>query len=119
MDINTQDWLFEHCKSSYEFQLERSEKIRDRVSFLSGLLTPFGGAIIYVFLDYPHAWKSGYELFFYIPASLALICFLTAVMMLLYCLGKGFKYYSIPTPKDLRNYVVKLMFMRKLFQLKK
>jgi hypothetical protein len=108
MDTNTQDWLFEHCKSSYEFQLERSEKIRDRVSFLSGLLTPFGGAIIYVFLDYPHHLEFGYELLFYIPASLALIYFFIAVAMLLYCLGRGFKYYSIPTPKDLRGYAIKL-----------
>jgi hypothetical protein len=105
MDTETRDWMFEHHKSAYEFQLERSDKIRDRVSFLSGLLTPFSGAILYIFLNYPHCWPKGNELLFYVPAGLAMIYFLVAILMLLYCLGRGFKYYSIPTPKDLQNYV--------------
>lgn len=108
MNTDMRDWLLEHHKAAYQFQLERSEKLRDRVSLLSGLLTLLGGALLYTSINYPHSWRGGWSLFFYGPGGLALILFLVVIWQVLYSLGWGFQYSYIPTPRQLQDYVVLL-----------
>jgi hypothetical protein len=108
MDKKTRNWLLEHHKEAYRFQLERSDKIRDRVSFLSGLLTLLGSAIFYVILNYPHAWRDWCSLLFYVPVGFSVVLFLVAVWQILYCLGWGFRYSYILTPGQLQEYTKSL-----------
>jgi hypothetical protein len=98
------EFLFEHHKSAYLFQLERLEKIRDRVSFLSGLLSLLGGALLYLGVNFPHRWSGCSSLLFYAPYGLAVILFVVVVCMVLYALGWGFKYSYIPTTHELQEY---------------
>jgi predicted PurR-regulated permease PerM len=102
------DWLLERHQAAYKFQLERSDKLRERISSLSTLLTLLGGAILYTAINYPHTWRGWWSLLFYAPACLSLILFVIAVWMILYCLGWGFQYSYIPTPKELQDYAGKI-----------
>jgi hypothetical protein len=105
MDTETRDWLLEHYKDAYKVQMDRTDKIRDRVSFMSGLLTPLGGAIFYVILNYPH---DDISFSFCFPAIVSLLLFIVAVVQVLYCLGRGYCYSNILTPRQLREYVKKM-----------
>ena len=97
--------MLEHYKDAYETQMERTDKIRERVSFLSGLLTPLGGAIFYVILNYP---RGELPFSFCFPAIVSLLLFIIAVVQVLYCLGRGYEYSNILTPRQLREYATKL-----------
>lgn len=108
MNTDMRDWLFEHHKAAYQFQLERSEKMRDRVSLLSGLLTLLGGALLYTSINYPHSWRGGWSLLFYGPGGFAVILFLVVIVQILYTLGWGFQYSYIPTPRELQDYAAAL-----------
>lgn len=109
MDPKTRDWLLEHYREGYEFQVERSDKIRDTVSLLSGLLSILGGAIAYIVLNYPHAWHGWEALYFYSPAGLALVLFCIAVGQIFYCIGRGYKYSYILSPHQLQAYTESLV----------
>ncbi len=103
MDDATRDWLLDHHKESYRFQAERSDKIRDRISFLVTPFTVLGSGILYVLSNYRHGWKGIGSMLFYVPAALASALFFLALGMALYCLGRGFKYQSIPQPRGLQE----------------
>lgn len=105
MDTKTRNCLVEHYKDAYKTQMERTDKIWDRVSFLSGLLTPLGGAIFYVILNYP---RGDLPFSFCFPIIVSLLLFIVAVAQVLYCLAGGFTYSTIPTPLRLREYVKKM-----------
>lgn len=109
IDESTRDWLLEHHKDAYEFQSERSDKIRDTVSFLSGLLSILGGGILYVAFNYPHSWRGASSLLFYGPISLSLLLFIVAVCQILFCIARGYKYSYILSPKQLQEYVEALV----------
>lgn len=104
MNPELRDLLLEHHKAAYIFQLEKTEKLRDRVSFLTGLLTLLGGALLYLGVNYPHEWKGCASLFFYVPCGISAILFLVVVGKVLYALGWGFKYSYIPSPQELQEY---------------
>lgn len=102
MDNDTRDWLLAHHQERYKLQAERSDKIRDRISFLVTPFTILGSGILYVFGNYRHGWAGMRSLMFYIPVSLAAGLFFFALAIALYCLGRGFKYLSIPQPRGLQ-----------------
>ena len=108
MNTDMREWLLEHHKAAYEFQLERTEKLRDRVSLLSGLLTLLGGALLYASINYPHSWRGGWSLLFYGPGGLAAVLLIVVIFQVLYALGWGFQYSYIPTPRELQNYAAAL-----------
>jgi hypothetical protein len=103
MDDATRDWLLAHHKESYRFQAERSDKIRDRISFLVTPFTVLGSGILYALSNYRHGWSGIHSALFYVPVILATVLFVLALGMALYCLGKGFKYQSIPQPRGLQQ----------------
>jgi len=105
MDTDLRDFLFDQYKESCEFQYVLNEKIRTRISFVSGFLVPLGAAFLYVTMNYPHSWKAGWSLFFYGPVSLASLLFLIAILLVFYCVGWGFKYSYITPPDTLQEYV--------------
>lgn len=104
MNTDMRDWLLEHHKAAYQFQLERSENLHDRVSLLSGLFTLLGGGLLYTGINYPHLWRGCWSLLFYCPGSLALFLFLVAILKVLFAFGWGFQYSYIPTPMELQSY---------------
>jgi len=108
MNTNMRDWLLEHHKAAYQFQLERSESLRDRVSLLSGLLTLLGGALFYIGINYPHLCGNYWSLLFYVPGVLSISLFFYVIWKVLYVLGWGFQYSYIPTPMQLQIYAVAL-----------
>jgi hypothetical protein len=75
MDDATRDWLLDHHKESYKFQAERSDKIRDRISFLVTPFTVLGSGILYALSNYRHGWTGIASVLFYIPVVLATVLF--------------------------------------------
>jgi hypothetical protein len=108
MDDQTRDWLLDHHREAYKFQADRSEKIRDRLSFLVTPFTILGGAILYVLSNYRHAFSTSSVLIFYVPVVVSLLIFLAALGTALYCLGWGFQYDSVPRPRGLQEDVEKI-----------
>lgn len=73
MPPDLDDFLFEHFKDSYEFQKERTEKVRDKGSFSINLLTVLWGGIVYVVASYPlESWKE-LNLCFLLPLGGAVV----------------------------------------------
>jgi hypothetical protein len=108
MDKDTREWLVEQHRDSYRYQLGQRNKIYDRVSFLSTPLTLLGAGIIYFFTNSPREWKGGGPLLFYIPISLAACCFVLALLLIIFCLTRGFRYAYALTPRELQDYATKL-----------
>jgi hypothetical protein len=108
MNGATVDWLFEQNRAEYYRQLDRIDKLRDRLSFVSGLISLLGGAMLYIGTNYPHSWHGWKSLWFYLPAGVALCLFITSVWMLLYCLGWGFRYAYTLSAQGLETYVTSM-----------
>jgi len=104
MKPEMREWLLEHHKAAYVFEFERSDRLWGRISLLSGLFTVLGGALSYTGSSYPYSWHGGLSLLFYIPAGLSLLFFIIAVVLSLYCLGRGFQYEHILSPQELQDY---------------
>jgi hypothetical protein len=104
MDVPTRDWLFDYHKEAYKYQLDRTDKIRDRISLLSSLLTLLGGGVVYVFLNYPHNLEACSCLWFYAPATFAILLFVIAICQVLYCLGWGFTYHYTTDSAGVQNF---------------
>lgn len=103
MDDQTRDWLLDHHREAYKFQAERSEKIRDRLSFLVTPFTILGGAILYLLGNYRHHFSASACLTFYLPISISMLAFVGALGLALYCLGWGFDYLNVPRPRWLQD----------------
>src|SRR6266581_1935321 len=103
MNAELKDWLFEHHKEAYLYQLDRIDPIGNRVSLLSGLLTLLGGAIIYVVLHYPHHWDGAVSLLFYAPAGLASALFVIAILLILFAISWGFRYSYVRPPTEVQE----------------
>jgi hypothetical protein len=103
MDDLTRDWLLDHHLEAYKFQAERSEKVRDRLSFLVTPFTILGGGILYVIGNYEHKLSTFSVLAFYLPVGLSSGIFLVALVIALYCLGWGFDYQSVRRPRLLQE----------------
>lgn len=101
-DLN--EFLFEHYKQDYQFQLERSDAIRDRVSFVVGFLTVLGGILSYFVSEFPHAWHGGRTLFFYVPLAAGASLFVTSTAIVLWVVGGKFLYQSIPSNPELQKF---------------
>jgi hypothetical protein len=99
------DWLLDHHKGAYQYQLERTDKLRERVSLIATLLTPLAAAEVYVLALYPHSKADCWSLWFYIPISISAILLLYTIGRVLYCVGWAFKYAFIPSPAALQEYV--------------
>jgi hypothetical protein len=107
MDSDTRNWLLDHHRESYRYQITQRDKVYDRVSFLSGPLTLLGGGISYALFNYPNQSNAPF-LLFYVPICLSGFCLLIAVCLIIYCLVRGLKYLSILTPAQLRDYAKQL-----------
>lgn len=104
MSDNINTFLFEHYKQEHQFQRERTDKIRDRVSFVVGFLTVLGGILSYFVSGFPHAWQCGRTLLFYVPLTLAIALFVASALIVLWVVGGNFQYASIPSNPDLQKF---------------
>lgn len=108
MESESQTWLFEHCKEAYQYQLKRTDDLRDRLSKLATLLTLLGSGITYAWINFKSTAPWNENLWFYVPACISLGLFLVAIFRLLYTLGWGFKYAYIPVTKEIVELAEKL-----------
>lgn len=104
MPHDLDEFLFEHYKQEYQFQLERTDTIRDRVSFVVGFLTVLGGILSYFVSEFPHAWHCGRTLLFYIPLAAATSLFIASIAIVLWVIGGKFLYQAIPSNPQLQKY---------------
>jgi len=108
MEPESRKWLFEHCKEAYQYQLKRTDDLRDRLSKLASLLTLLGSGIAYVWINFKSTTPWNENLWFYVPAGFSLALFLVAIFRLLYTLGWGFKYAYIPVTTEMVELAEKL-----------
>jgi hypothetical protein len=104
MPNDLDEFLFEHYKQEYNFQRERTDTIRDRVSFVVGFLTVLGGILSYFVSEFPHAWHCGRTLFFYVPLAVAVPLFITSTAVVLWVVGGNFLYQAIPSNPQLQKF---------------
>ncbi len=105
MDDATRDWLLDHSQASYLEEIDRLQKLRDRIAFLSSQLTLLGGIMIYLATTHSYFWLGWPSLAFYVPAIASLILFGFSLAKVLYCLGRGFDYEDIPNPKAILDFI--------------
>jgi len=113
MDQDTKNWLYDFHKDAYKFQLEQTEKMRDRISFLVGLLTPLGGAVVYVVWNQSLDWSDCSALFLAIPPAGAVAYLGTAVVYGLMAL-RSQVYTFIPSTLEAQEFAEKLSAIKKL-----
>ena len=104
MPPKLQDFLFEHFRQSYQFQLERIDKLRDRISFVVAILSILGSALLFLLTNYSHAWRNGWCCFFYAPAAFAGFLFLASAGLLLWVVGGRFVYDFIPSNPEIQSF---------------
>lgn len=104
MPTDLDEFLFEHYKQEYQFQLERTDTIRDRVSFVVGFLTVLGGILSYSISEFPHAWHCGRTLLFYIPLAASASLFIASTVIVLWVIGGKFLYQAIPSNPKLQEF---------------
>lgn len=100
------DYLIELSKESYEQEKESTEKIKDRIELISGLMiTPSLALLIYLFSNYKGKLLSSFDLaFFSLPATISAILLLVAISILLHTFGGGAKYQRLPLPSEIKHY---------------
>jgi hypothetical protein len=104
MPKDLSEFLFEHYKQEYQFQLERTDNIRDRISFVVGFLTVLGSILSYFVSEFPHAWHGGRTIFFYAPLAGAASLFIASAAIVLCVVGGRFLYQSIPSNPQLQKF---------------
>jgi hypothetical protein len=77
MPPELQDFAFAAHKEEFERQRDRTDAIRDRITYVVGFLTLVGGIIIYLISEFPHS-TSLRAIFFYLPITCAAAIFLRA-----------------------------------------
>lgn len=107
-DSKLRDYIHELAKESYLYQLDRCDKVRDRILGLAKIFTILGGALVYLWSEYSYADPDLVSVFFYIPMILGTALFLVVIGMLIYVLGWGFKYEYIPEMSELQRYATNL-----------
>ena len=108
MTPKLQDFLFEHFLDTYKFQLERIDKLRDRISFVVAFLSILGSALLFLLTNYSHAWRGCWCCLFYVPAASATFLFLTSAALLLYVIGGRFDYEFIPDNPEVQEFAEKI-----------
>jgi hypothetical protein len=104
MSPETQEFLFQHFQETYKFQLERIDKLRDRISFVVAILTVLGSALLFLLSNYPYHWRDGWSLFFYVPAGAALLVFFWSTLLVLWVIGKHTEYQFIPSNPEVQDF---------------
>jgi MFS family permease len=99
------DELLEFYKGSYETEIERKDKLLDRVSLAVGFLTILGGILGFYLtsLEIPQfRWA---HLAFYIPLALGCVTTIVSMVCVARSVAKGFRYAYIPSPMEVANFV--------------
>ncbi len=104
MPPKLQDFLFEHFRDTYKFQLERIDKLRDRITFVVAFLSILGSALLFLLTNYSHAWRGGWCCFFYVPAAIAALLFIASASLLLWVIGGRFDYEFIPDNPEVQEF---------------
>lgn len=104
MRLELHEQLYEHFKAAHSLELERIDKIRDRVSFVVGFLTLLGGVIGTFVTSFPHAWHCGRTLLFYVPLAGSIFLFSWAASLVLWVVGGKYLYEAMPDNPDIINY---------------
>jgi hypothetical protein len=107
MDPKTEEWLFEYHRKGYEFQMEQTEKIRDRIAFLAGLLTPLVGAAGYVVWNQSLEWTACHSILLAVPPLLTVMLLAVAVLHGVSAL-RSKQYLFVPSPIKIQRYAEQL-----------
>ncbi|QQL45052.1 hypothetical protein [Sulfuriroseicoccus oceanibius] len=96
-------YIFEHAKESYEYQLDRCDKIRERVIALVKVFALLGAGIVFLWSQYAGegGWNAGVDYAFFIPSVVASVLYLLAVFKLVWVLGWGFTYEYLKDPAEI------------------
>ncbi|MBL9145399.1 MAG: hypothetical protein JNM99_17100 [Verrucomicrobiaceae bacterium] len=104
MRLELHEQLYEHFKAAHTLELERIDKIRDRVSFVVGFLTLLGGVIGTFVTSFPHAWHCGRTLLFYVPLAVSISLFSWAASLVLWVVGGKYLYEAMPDNPEIIQY---------------
>lgn len=107
MKPETLDWLLEHASSAYQSERDATDKIRDRINFVSGLvITPLGGAVIFLAGNFKGDLNTAASgLLLIAPLAIAFCLLGYAVWTILHVAAKGHKYSHPPLPSQLSAYI--------------
>ena len=100
--------LAQHYKASHEFELQRIDKIRDRVTFVVGFLTMIAGIIVYLVSGFPHSTDTARVLLFYGPLLIVAALFVWATCLVSWVVAAGHEYHSLPDNPVLEDYATEL-----------
>jgi hypothetical protein len=99
-------WLLDHAESSYNAEIQNTDKIRERISFILSLtITPgFGVAAYLVSSLRGETFALGNVFLFWIPLFISVAILLIATCYVAYALLKGFYYSRVPSPSQIIPY---------------
>jgi len=101
------EWLLEHAVSAYEAEIQSTEKLRERISFLLSLvITPCLGIAAYLFSSLRgELFLSENFYFFWVPILLAMVNLLLSICYVAYVLLWKFEYARVPSPSAIVLYI--------------
>lgn len=104
------NYLLENTKDSYSREIENTNKIRERIELVSGLMiTPTTALLIYLFSNYKgNFWKGVDILLFTTPAIASAMLIVVSVGIVLYVFSIGGEYSHPPTPDSINKFANEL-----------
>lgn len=99
-------WLLDHAESSYNAEIQNTDKIRERISFILSLtITPGFGVAAYLVSSLRGETFALENVFlFWIPLFISVAILLIATCYVAYALLKGFYYSRVPSPSQIIPY---------------
>lgn len=108
MKTTTEDFkkeLFNFYQECYAAELEKKDKLLERVNLASGFLTVFGGVLAYYITANECTHFRCIQLLFYIPFGLACLTTLASMVFVAISVAKGFGYAYIPKTTEIAEFV--------------
>lgn len=99
-------WLLDHAESSYNAEIQNTDKIRERISFILSLtITPSFGVAAYLVSSLRGETFALENIFlFWMPLSISVVILLISTCFVAYVLLKGFYYSRVPSPSQIIPY---------------
>lgn len=99
------DWLMQQSASCYATEMDLMHKIRDRITFVSGvLIMPISGAIMSLLSTYKWDDFTGYSWLFLVPIAISSILACMSLYFVFQVLSKKNEYKTQIFPSDLLTY---------------
>ncbi|MCW7755237.1 hypothetical protein OOT00_14710 [Desulfobotulus sp. H1] len=100
------DWFLERSDKALDSELATTDRIRDRIAFISGvLLTPAAVIVVSLLSTYGAGYFAGLGFWlFSVPASLSILLLLVSLAFVFFVLFRGFEYKAGIKPPALFEY---------------